>query len=375
MQLFFGVPVSMQEESFLSLAAISCFFADSDDEGARTKTKERRGRAFMADSDESEDGGLRLSRSAGKRNRQRDKLPHDDVSLSKTSADQGGRKRSFSDVSANDHTVKGKASRRSTSGAPAPAEQKRKEKKDKKRDKKKADKSKRHKAGKVWALDNLPELPGLEYIKANLYKYPLLRLLPFRLAQSNLKRQSQVQEAQAGASYGVRVQRALLALPVPVRSLNAHCPVIYHQPSARPPTSGAQMECCHSSSAEDPCKCSGTSQNWWLSLLQVDCQRPYRVRFSQVQEPTADEGKGCSHRGGEDNEEGMLFCLSTDTAATFVTPKRLTSLILRQGYGVIADATIKPRSLIIEYVGEVRGNSAVLVRLNAQLSADRKFMC
>jgi predicted kinase len=96
-----------------------------------------------------------------------------------------------------------------------------------------------------------------------------------------------------------------------------------------------------------------------------------------VQEPTADEGKGCSHRGGEDNEEGMLFCLSTsaDTAATFVTSKRLTSLILQQGYGVIADATIKPRSLIIEYVGEVRGNSAVLVRLNAHLSADRKFMC
>lgn len=169
-QLFFGVPVTMQEESFLSLAAISCFFADSDDEGARTQTKERRGRAFTADSDDSEDDELRLGRSGGKWNRQRDKLPHDDVNPSKISADQGGRKRSFSDVSANDHTAKGKASRRSTSGAPAPAEQKSKEK-EKKREKKKADNSKRHKAGKVWALDNLPELPGLEYIKANLYKY------------------------------------------------------------------------------------------------------------------------------------------------------------------------------------------------------------
>lgn len=259
-QLFFGVPVSMQEESFLSLAAISCFFADSDDEGARTKTKERRGRAFMADSDESEDGGLRLSRSAGKRNRQRDKLPHDDVSLSKTSADQGGRKRSFSDVSANDHTVKGKASRRSTSGAPAPAEQKRKEKKDKKRDKKKADKSKRHKAGKVWALDNLPELPGLEYIKANLYKCRKPKL-----------------ERAMGCECKER------CLPCPCR--------------------GAQMECCHSSSAEDPCKCSAKCKN----------QRLTKGKVAPI--------------------------------AVVKTTKK--------GYGVIADATIKPRSLIIEYVGEV----------------------
>jgi hypothetical protein len=163
----------------------------------------------MADSDDSEDGGLRLSRSAGKRNRQRDKLPHDDVSLSKTSADQGGRKRSFSDVSANDHTVKGKASRRSTSGAPAPAEQKRKEK----RDKKKADKSKRHKAGKVWALDNLPELPGLEYIKANLYKYPLLRLLPFRLASPTLNVNRRCRKPKLERAMGCECKERCLSCP------------------------------------------------------------------------------------------------------------------------------------------------------------------
>lgn len=49
---------------------------------------------------------------------------------------------------------------------------------------------------------------------------------------------------------------------------------------------------------------------------------------------------------------------------------------LRQGYGVIADATIKPRSLIIEYVGEVRGGKQRhMDTLNAQLPADREFMC
>lgn len=228
-QLFFGVPVAMQEESFLSLAAISCFFADSDDEGARTQTKERRGRAFTADSDDSEDGELRLSRSGGKWNRQRDTLPHGDVSPSKTSADHGGRKRSFSDVSANDHTAKGKASRRSTSGAPAPAEQKSKEK-EKKRDKKKADKSKRHKAGKVWALDNLPELPGLEYIKANLYKYPRLLLFHFAWPSPTLNVNRRCRKPKLERAMGCECKERCLSCPC--RCVLAQCSL----PSDLPPT-------------------------------------------------------------------------------------------------------------------------------------------
>jgi hypothetical protein len=178
-QLFFGVPEEKQEGSFLTLAAISYFFAESEDEGAasvRGKGSNDRWQAVAGDSDEdSDNGGMRLRRrdSSGiKRNRRSG--DGRDSNGGGTDSSVGARKRSFSDASANDQAATAKTGRRSRSGAPAARDDADKQKKDKgqeKEKKKKKDKSKRHKSGKTWALDDLPELPGLEYISSNVYKY------------------------------------------------------------------------------------------------------------------------------------------------------------------------------------------------------------
>jgi hypothetical protein len=162
-QLFFGVPVEeQQEESFLSLAAISCFFDDSDsaEEGTRSrKHKERSHRHREGDGDVLRRRERRESGNGG---------GADLSPLGDRESNNGKRKRSMETGG-----LEGKAKRNSASSSSSSIVHEDRltgKGKEKKKEKKK---HKRHKSGKPsksWKLDNLPEVPGLDYIPSNVYK-------------------------------------------------------------------------------------------------------------------------------------------------------------------------------------------------------------